>query len=211
MISNSLINKIFGTQERARHEVNSLKSTIECNGDVCAPIKIIPPSHYDEYMRILCKNFSSEDVRVQKQRQYNALCNILFDSRSDYLVHKSNYKEKHWKFLTIDDGTAKVDLSFVPDNLKDIQKYFFFRLRDLCMSETFAVSISLENMSVLDIVRFYLNIKGETHVIGYLMFESLECSLTEILVKTTNRFQRAAVQLIKGAFSKDTQSKVRLE
>ena len=210
-----LTEKIFGARNRIENELESIKTTIQCDGDVCIPVKIIPPRHHDAYVERLRQNFEGEaleTVRVQKQRQFISLVNRLYHSRSDYLLHRSNYTTKTWSFLYIEGDTVFVDISTVPDDVKNVQAHYFFKMRDLCAEQAFIrIVVSLEAMSVFDLVRFYKNKSGETHLIGYLMHESCECEVNEIIVKTSSSMQRIAANLIKSVFSKRTQDKFRIE
>ena len=210
-----LTEKIFGARNRIENELESIKTTIQCDGDVCIPMKVIPPSHHDAYVERLRQTFGGEaleNVRVQKQRQFISLVNRLYNSRSDYLLHRSNYTTKTWSFLYIEGDTVFVDLSTVPDDTKDVQAFYFFKMRDLCAEkESIKIVVSVEGMSLFDLVRFYKNKSGDTHLIGYLMHESCECEVDEILVKTSSSMQRIAANLIKSVFSKRTQDKFRIE
>ena len=72
--------------------VEDLKKEIQCDGDVCRPIGLIPTKHYNSYVDVMKKNFADTETRVLKQRQFSSMCNKLFEDRSDYVYHASTVK-----------------------------------------------------------------------------------------------------------------------
>ena len=131
------------------------------------------------------------------------------------MLFQSNYTSFTAPFFNVKNGnTVFIDLSKVPDNVKTIQKNVFFFLRDICVSEenkVFNVELSVEGMNLLDIIRFYINSNGDTHIIGFLMLESAEKEVGAITVKTKTFLQKKAAELIMNAFSTQTQKIIHVE
>lgn len=198
---------ILDQHSNALRVVEKLKKEIQCDGDVCRPIGLIPTKHYNSYVDVMKKNFADTETRVLKQRQFSSMCNKLFEDRSDYVYHASTVKHTpNAPFFHQGGGNCTLNLGRVwlnPEDVQTVQKHAFFILREMGKVATeFCVRVDISEMSTLFTLRFYLNSAGGAHVIGYLMHASTEAPIKSITIVTANRLQRACAKLILKTISK---------
>lgn len=184
--------------------VEDLKKEIQCDGDVCRPIGLIPTKHYNSYVDVMKKNFADTETRVLKQRQFSSMCNKLFEDRSDYVYHASTVKNTpDAPFFHQGGGNCTLNLGTIPEDVQTVQKHAFFILREMGKVATeFSVRIDISEMSTIRLISFYFNSAGGTHVIGYLMLASTEAPIKSITIVTANRLQKACAKLILKTISK---------
>jgi len=197
--------KIFGQHADALRVVDALKKEIQCDGEICRPIGLIPDAHYNSYVSIMKKNFTDTDTRVLKQRQFSSLVNKLFEDRGDYVYHASVVQNKPENiFYHEGGGMCTLKVSGIPSNdvIHTTQKNAFFLMREMGrVADEFTFKVDISKMSTLDMIQLYFRSAGADHVVGYLMFVSTEAPTTTMTIRTANRFQRACAKLIVKAIA----------
>ena len=179
--------KIFGQHADALHVVEELKKEIQCDGDVCKPIGLIPNEHYNSYVAIMKKNFKDTDTRAQKQKQFSSMLNKLFEDRGDYVYHASTVINKPGSiFFHEGGGRCTLKLSAIPDDVRATQKNAFFVMREMGkVAEEFKVRVDISGMTTFHLISFYFNSAGADHVVGYLMLASSEAPFTKMTIVTS--------------------------
>ncbi len=171
--------------------MNKLKQEIECNGDTCKKIELVPRADYEEYVSRM-KRLWPRDMHQAYQRKFNALCNSLFENRSDYIIHKSkqsNMVVRHTEG-NLHFNTAKLD----KNNMKRDQKLAFFDIRNFAKTNDSAtVNISCKDLSAMDLITLYFRSNKEEHILGVLLIEHVEFHIKEINVYVGSKLQKIIV------------------
>ena len=128
--------------------MNKLKTEIECTGDVCKRIELVPKEDYKDYVDRM-KRLWPQEYHQGYQRKFNALCNALFENRGDYITYKAlqaNRTVEHTK------GQLHFDTSKLSKKLMhQDQKYAFFDIRNFAKdNDSATVNIHCNNVSALD-------------------------------------------------------------
>ena len=197
--------KIFRQHADALRVVEILKKEIQCDGDICRPIGLIPNEHYNSYVSIMKKNYTDTETRVLKQRQFSSLLNKLFEDRRDYVYHASIVQNKPDNvFYHEGGGRCTLKISEIPSNdvIHTTQKNAFFLMREMGrVADEFTFKVDISKMSTLDLVTLYFRSEGADHIVGYLMFVSTEAPTTTMTIKTANRFQKTCAKIIAKAIA----------
>ena len=212
LTDNEVSKKIFGQHNDAKEKIEKLKQEILCDGDMCKPVNIVTSTVYDRYIERLKENFPNAEDRVRKQRQFNSLCNLLFDTRNAFMVYQSNAKNNVDSSFHYKDKAFYMDVAKMPKNVFEEQQNAFFMIRDatndLPANTDIKLVVTAKDMNAFDIVRFYLNMRGKTHIIGYLLLESFEMNINKIEFATGSFLQKAVAQLLMGALVQETRDMI---
>ncbi len=171
--------------------MNKLKQEIECKGDTCKKIDLVPKADYDQYVSRM-KRLWPREYHQNYQRKFNALCNGLFDNRADYITHKSlqanntvNHTPGNLHF-----NTAKLS----KDYMKRDQKLAFFDIRNFSNeNDSATVNIHCNELSAIDLVALYFKSNKKEHILGVLLIEHVEFHIKKINVYVGSKLQKIIV------------------
>lgn len=203
-----LLSRIFGRQQNTRKTIESLKKEIICDGDLCKPVNIIPQPFYNSYLDLLKANFpDNHELRVRKQRQFNSLCNQLFESRNDFMVSHSNAtNDKDSCFYQRDDGVFVLKLGITTEVIAN-QRNAFFLLRNyantLPTHSTMKFLVDMQEWTLAQALNFYFLSTEKVHVCTFLIMESMEFEI-KVTVKCHTFFQKFFAKLFLRALSENS-------
>ena len=189
---------ITSTHKNAMDKLLVLKSQIDCNGDVCKRVSLIPPKVYAKWVDCVQKSGHYKDNMDVAQRRFNVLCNFLFKDRGDFMVTASNHDPNDVVFIknnNIHCDFGKMDISRITES----QKNSFFVVRnfmDTTASDDFYVIADCTGMSVSKTFSYYRQATQEQHISAYLLIETFEKPPNSIIIKTPNVAYKAIAKLI---------------
>ena len=189
---------ITSTHKNAMDKLSVLKSQIDCNGDVCKRVSLIPPKVYAKWVDRVQKSGHYKDNMDVAQRRFNVLCNFLFKDRGDFMVTASNHDPNDVVFIknnNIHCDFGKMDISRITES----QKNSFFVVRnfmDTTASDDFSVIADCTGLSISKTFSYYRQATQEQHISAYLIVETFEKPPNAIIVKTPNVAYKALAKLV---------------
>lgn len=168
----------------AMKELEKLKSYIECDGDTCKAVPVLPTAFYNEWVDTMKSNIPQE-LHQLKQRRINVLGNLLFSDKGRFLVESSNYDDKDLYFVKDDHvvlDAGKLDMKRYDDQLRN---GFFVIRKYLQTHEEMKMVIDMRNLTFSQVCEYYFKGLERHHLCSFLILETLEkmASEAEILVK----------------------------
>lgn len=188
-----------------------LKSQIDCDGDVCKRVKLVPPKVYDKWVNTVKLSGHYKDEMDVAQRRFNVLCNLLFKDRGDFMVTSSNHDPNDVVFVKENNiycDFGKMDISKITES----QKNSFFVVRNFlenAVSNEFDIIADCTELTLSQTFSYYRHANQDQHIAAYLLVETFEKLPNSLVIKTPNIAYKAIAKLISRLF--DLKIKIRIE
>lgn len=189
---------LTSTHHNDMQKLSVLKSQIDCDGDVCKRVKLVPSKVYDKWVNTVKISGHYKTSMDVAQRRFNVLCNLLFKDRGDFMVTSSNHDPNDVvsvKNNTVYCDFGKMDISRITES----QKNSFFVIRNFmenAVAHKFDIIADCTEMTISKSFAYYRHATQDQHIAAFLLVETFEKPPNELVIKTPNIAYRTFAKFI---------------
>ena len=201
------MNKLLAKHEQAMNELEVLKKHIECTGDICKKVPVVPKYAYDSWLssvKQFTKYQTTEELQLI-QRRFNVLCNMLFSDKGQYMMWASNYKHD---MIHYTDNHLYCEFGHVePHSIDDQHRNAFFTIREYLKNTDKPIIIAnTTDLTFTKIWKYYMNATQKQHIAAYLLLETFEKPPIQIIVNPSSTAVRLICKLVCSMLDSETRN-----